>query len=158
MVRRVIVAGSRNYTDWLTFRRIMDELFLDRKDEIEIVSGGARGPDQMAIRWARENSVPYKVFKADWDRYGRSAGYRRNAEMAVYAKGQELVMFWDGVSRGTRHMHDLAIKHGLTVKIFMVNIEGEGAKRTQSLDVEFDVLISRLEQQWVQEKQHHEQT
>jgi hypothetical protein len=47
---------------------------------------------------------------ADWDTYGKSAGYRRNADMAKYSDA--VVCFWDGVSKGTKHMIDLARQYG----------------------------------------------
>lgn len=57
--------------------------------------------------------------KADWDIYGKSAGYIRNAEMAKYADA--CVVFWDGKSRGTKHMIDLAKKEGIGLKVVNYN-------------------------------------
>lgn len=60
-------------------------------------------------------------FQADWDRYGKSAGYRRNAEMAKFASEEGnkgvLIAFWDGESRGTKNMIDLAKRYGLKVHV-----------------------------------------
>lgn len=41
-----------------------------------------------------------------------------NEQMARYASeviGASLIAFWDGISKGTKHMIDLANKHGLRV-------------------------------------------
>ena len=94
----------------------MDEFLkqANRKD-IEIVSGTAMGADRLGERYAKENGYKLKRFPAEWDKYGKSAGYRRNAEMAKYADA--CVVFWDGVSRGTKHMIDLANREGLVLKI-----------------------------------------
>ena len=62
--------------------------------------------------------IPVKRVPANWEKFGRSAGHRRNAEMAQYADG--LVAFWDGLSPGTRSMIDLAKGRGLKVHIEMI--------------------------------------
>jgi glycerophosphoryl diester phosphodiesterase len=55
------------------------------------------------------------VFPAEWDKYGKSAGYRRNEQMAQYA--EVLVAFWDYNSPGTRHMINLAKQYNLEVHV-----------------------------------------
>lgn len=86
------------------------------KWQLEVVSGTAKGADQMGEFWAEEHGVLVTTFPADWDRFGRSAGYRRNEDMAKYS--DVLVAFWDGHSRGTKHMIDLALEHSLEVHVF----------------------------------------
>jgi hypothetical protein len=106
----VLVAGSRNYYDYNEFSDVMD--YTHKKYNItEIVSGGARGADSLAERYAKENNIPIKVFKANWDMYGNAAGYIRNAEMHNYLKDFEdrmCICFWDGQSRGTAHNFKLS--------------------------------------------------
>lgn len=80
-----------------------------------VLSGTARGADQLGERWAEDNGLPVERYPADWDRYGRSAGYRRNALMAFLADG--LVALWDGRSPGTRSMIELATRRGLAVHV-----------------------------------------
>lgn len=84
----------------------------------EIVSGGASGADSCGERWASVHELPVKTFLPDWNQHGKSAGIVRNVEMALYADA--LVAFWDGQSRGTKHMIDYANKQGLKVKVFAV--------------------------------------
>ena len=79
----------------------------------EIVSGCARGADTLGKKYANDHNIPVKKFPAEWNKYGRSAGYIRNTEMADYA--DILVAFWDGKSLGTKHMIDTATKKGLIV-------------------------------------------
>lgn len=81
----------------------------------EVVSGGCRGVDQAGEEWARLRGIPIKVFPADWKQFGKSAGFRRNAEMASYAEA--LVAVWDGKSPGTRNMIEVAKKAGLKVYV-----------------------------------------
>ncbi|MDR3135180.1 MAG: DUF2493 domain-containing protein [Deltaproteobacteria bacterium] len=68
----------------------------------EIVSGLAKGVDTLAIEYANKRGIGLKMFPADWKRFGRSAGPRRNEEMARYADYG--VAVWDGLSHGTKHM------------------------------------------------------
>ena len=53
---------------------------------IEIVQGGANGADKFAEIYANNHGYACKLFKADWDNYGKSAGYRRNSDMHNYIK------------------------------------------------------------------------
>jgi glycerophosphoryl diester phosphodiesterase len=111
---KVIVAGSRDFNDYELLKRKLDNALKNRVNEgIEIVSGTARGADRLGERYAAERGYAIKRFPADWDKYGKRAGYLRNEEMAKYADA--LMAFWDGESRGTKHMIDLAHKHGLKV-------------------------------------------
>ena len=60
-----------------------------------------------------QHAVAY--FPADWDKYGKAAGFIRNEQMAQNADA--LVVFWDGKSRGTKNMIELAAKYKLKVRI-----------------------------------------
>lgn len=109
---KVIVAGSRNIINaQLTVDAIKNSGF----DITEIVSGHAIGVDRAGELYAQANAIKVKLFVPDWDKYGKSAGYRRNVEMADYADA--LVAVWDGKSRGTKHMIDIAKAKGLKVYI-----------------------------------------
>jgi len=114
---KVIVAGSRDFNDYETLKTVCD-FMLSRQDEVEIVSGTARGADLLGERYAKEKGYSIKQFTPDWSK-GKSAGYIRNEEMAKY--GDALIAFWDGKSKGTEHMINLAKKHGLKVKIHIFN-------------------------------------
>lgn len=112
---KVIVAGGRDFNQ--------PELMWDTLSEIEgiteIVCGKARGADTGGEIYAKINKIPVAEFPAQWDKYGKSAGYRRNVKMAEYA--DMLVAFWDGKSKGTKHMIDIATAKGLDVKVVMYN-------------------------------------
>jgi hypothetical protein len=125
---KVIIAGGRDFNNYKLLRETLDKLFKGRTD-IEIVSGACNtgkltynrtdgtivcGADGLGEKYARERGYPVTPFPADWS-IGKSAGYIRNKEMAMYADA--LVAFWDGQSRGTGHMIDLAKKHGLKGKV-----------------------------------------
>lgn len=111
---KIIIAGSRNFNDYNLLKSSCDNL-LTQFTNIEIVSGTARGADKLGERYAREKGYDIKQFPANWDKFGKSAGYIRNDEMAQYA--DMLIAFWDGTSKGTKHMIDLANKRSLRVEI-----------------------------------------
>jgi len=111
---KVIVAGSRDFNDYNLLKKKLDYYFQNKKPT-EIVSGTARGADKLGEKYASQNNINIKKFPANWDKHGNKAGYLRNKEMAEYADA--LVAFWDGNSKGTKHMIDLAEKNKLKVKI-----------------------------------------
>ena len=110
---KLIIAGSRSIKDYRIVEKAVKQLPIE--DEYEIVSGHANGVDKLGERYAREYNINLIIFPADWDKYGKSAGYKRNEEMAQYADG--LLAIWDGESKGTRHMLNLAKQYGLRIWI-----------------------------------------
>lgn len=97
---RIIIAGGRDFNNYKVLDRIATAIIDPKEDEI--VSGGARGADTLGATWAAEHNVPVKTFPANWNRYGKSAGYIRNDEMGEY--GDVLIAFWDKKSKGTLNM------------------------------------------------------
>ena len=118
MKYRVVVCGGLSFTDQETCFTSLDRI-LDGKEDIEIVSGHARGADALGEKYAMMHSLELTVFKADWKRYGRGAGPIRNKQMVDYAKAEHgiVVAFWNGTSRGTRNTIELARKAGLEIHI-----------------------------------------
>lgn len=113
---KLIVAGSRGFDDYELLKETLDKALIRFKyADVEIVSGTAKGADKLGERYAKEHGCQVKRMPADWDRYGKSAGYRRNADMAKYADA--CIVFWDGKSRGTKHMIDLAHREYVEYRI-----------------------------------------
>lgn len=111
---KVIIAGSRSITDY----SFVSEIIQDEEDITEIVSGMARGVDRLAWAYGKANNIPVAEFPADWNRYGRIAGYYRNRDMAEYA--DKLIAIWDGESKGTKNMIEVMKKKGKPVKVISV--------------------------------------
>lgn len=111
---KVIIAGSRSFNNYPFLHRKCAHLIGDRK-EVTIISGTARGADVLGERFAKLRGYKIEQHPADWGKFGKSAGYVRNEKMARVSDC--LIAFWDGKSRGTRHMIDLAKKHGLKVRV-----------------------------------------
>jgi hypothetical protein len=115
---RVIIAGGRDFADYALLSVKCDFYLsagLAQGKIVEIVCGKSRGADALGERYAVERGFQVKSFPADWSAYGRSAGFRRNIDMAGYADA--LIAFWNGSSPGTGHMIDIARSKGLQVRI-----------------------------------------
>lgn len=109
---KYIIAGTRTITNYKEVKTVLDTY----NNITEVVSGGCVGPDRMGERYARNKGIPVKVFKPNWQAYGRAAGPKRNEKMADYA--DRLIVFWDGQSRGTKHMIDYAKSIGMVTMIY----------------------------------------
>ena len=112
---KVIIAGSRTFDDYKLLCDYVDYKLSKIDEQIEIVSGGARGADALGERYAHDKGYSLHVFPADWDYYGKRAGYLRNIQMAEYADA--LLAFWDGKSKGTKHMIDEAKARNLKIGV-----------------------------------------
>ena len=107
-----IVAGSRTFQNYQFLCKELDKI----KDQIgEIVCGEARGADTLGRTYAYDNDIIIKSYPADWERYGKSAGFVRNGEMAAYA--DKAIIFWDGKSVGSKDMIDKMEKLGKEVRV-----------------------------------------
>ena len=112
----LLIAGSRNFEDYNLLKEITDYTLRNRNENIVIVSGGARGADTLAKQYAYEKQYEYLEFKADWNTFGKSAGYIRNEEMHKFISQFEnrgALYFWDGESKGTAQNFDLDLKYNI---------------------------------------------
>lgn len=107
---KTIIAGSRNFYD---YDKMVETLARVPWKVTQVISGNAKGADQMGEWWAQEREIEVRVFPANWSKYGKAAGHIRNQEMANV--GDALVAFWDGKSRGTESMIKYALEKGLKV-------------------------------------------
>jgi len=107
---KVIIAGSRKETNYDVVKNAIE--FSEYKITT-VISGGCRGVDKFGEQWAKENKIPLQVFKADWAKYGRAAGPKRNRQMAEEADALIAILY--PKSRGTNDMIKTALKQGLKV-------------------------------------------
>ena len=106
----VLVCGGRKFNGWTAMQRALDRIRPD-----VIIHGAAAGADSMAGRYAQENGIECQEFPAEWERYGRSAGYRRNQEMLDEGKPDLVVAFPGGP--GTQNMVKISRHQGFDVNI-----------------------------------------
>ena len=110
MVKRIVIAGSRHYSNYEEAREYLDLCLKDIKDgsDIIILSGGARGGDAIGERYAKENGFIIE-----------KAGPIRNKAMAEMA--DVIICFWDGESKGTSSLIGLAKRLNKELKIKIIN-------------------------------------
>ena len=107
---RLVVAGCRDFHDYAVASSEINKYLqkLDVEYSVIIVSGCAEGADKLGERYAAEHNLTFERFPAEWDKYGKYAGPRRNAQMAQAADA--VLVFWDGKSKGTKNMIENAKK------------------------------------------------
>ena len=117
LTKRVVIAGCRYYNNYDEAKQYIDFCLSDirKANDIVIVSGGASGADTIGERYAEENEFKVEKYPADWKNYGRSAGPKRNKQMAEVS--DYVICFWDGNSKGTKTMINFAKKYNKPVKI-----------------------------------------
>ena len=113
---RIIVAGSRSFDCYWLLESKLD-FYIGGNQLVQIVSGTARGADQLGERYAENRGLSIERFPADWDKHGKRAGYVRNEQMARYAT--HAVIFWDGSSRGTASMIKLCKTYNLKYRVVL---------------------------------------
>ena len=110
------VIGSRSFNDYEFLSKTLDEIIEKHLDPFAlftndlpvIISGGARGTDTLAERYADSNNYKKIIYLPDWNKYGRNAGMIRNKLIIKDAK--IVICFWDGFSKGSKNSLDLARK------------------------------------------------
>jgi len=120
---KIAVVGSREFKDMDEARNIIYEMFnpLERVTHADLVSGGAKGIDQLAedvvdgLNKDYDNTIKKIIYKPDWNKYGKSAGFIRNK--LIINEADFVLAIWDGKSKGTKHSIDLAIKKGIPINI-----------------------------------------
>lgn len=115
---RVLVCGGRKFDNSsLFFDTMMKYIGSSEPKHIVIIEGGAKGADRMAQSFADQNGCKRETFPAQWDKYGKSAGFIRNKQMLDEGKPDLVIAFPGG--KGTTMMVDIAIKAG--VQVVLVN-------------------------------------
>lgn len=112
---KIAVIGSRSLT-------VPDLARYLPENVTEIVSGGAKGIDLCARRFALEKGLKLTEFLPEYDLYGRSAPLKRNLQIIEYA--DEVIAFWDGRSRGTKYVIDNCKRMNVRVIVHRIKCQG----------------------------------
>ena len=115
---RILVCGGRDYNDDTMFRKVLTKYF--HRDMV-IIQGDARGADYLAKMYAKNFGVACESYPADWDKYGKRAGYIRNVQMLNEGKPDLVIAFPGG--KGTEMMINLA--EAADVEVVRVGIDME---------------------------------
>jgi hypothetical protein len=118
---RVIIAGSREFDDYELLKKYCNYYLSNKINNPDcrliIVSGHAKGADSLGERYAQEFGIPCEIFPANWDKYGKSAGYRRNLDMARVSNAAIIFLSAYAENKGSLHMIDIAKENKLLVRV-----------------------------------------
>ena len=114
---RLVVCGCRDFSDYKLLSKEIDSFLKNivNNHSVIIVSGGANGADKLGERYAHEHGFEVELHPALWEQFGKTAGVRRNQEMADVSDA--VIAFWDGESRGTKNMIDCAREASIPCKV-----------------------------------------
>ena len=115
---KVVIAGSRGFSNYKLLKETCDKYLREKKKthNVVVISGHARGADSLGEKYASDEDLDLEIYPADWRKYGKSAGFMRNEQMAEVADA--VIAFWNGESHGTKHMIDIAEEKGIPVWIY----------------------------------------
>jgi predicted Rossmann fold nucleotide-binding protein DprA/Smf involved in DNA uptake len=117
---KLAVVGSRNFNDYWYLTTVLDEMNESNPITL-IISGGAKGADELAYQYAVQHNIPYQEFPADWETYGKKAGPMRNKQ--IIEACDQAIAFWDGESSGTRSSIRFAEEQGKDCRIVLFDID-----------------------------------
>jgi hypothetical protein len=118
---RWIITWGRDFDDYEVLKRAAGKAI--RPGDV-IISGGAKGADSLGELFAERNNLELERYPAEWDKYGKGAGFRRNHRMSLIADG--CLAFWDGKSGGTKNMIENAHKARLTTLVVYYEVPTQG--------------------------------
>lgn len=111
-MQAVAIVGSRSFDDYEYMKDCLDKHTIE-----EVVSGGCKyGADKLAERYAEEKDLTLTILPADWEMFGKSAGFKRNVD--IVRRSDYVIAFWDGKSKGTKHTIEIARKQNKRVIIY----------------------------------------
>lgn len=115
---KVCICGCRTFNDYEFFKEKCLFYLKNKLPKVIIISGGAKGADALAVRFAEEFNLGVMTFKPRWDIYGKAAGPKRNEDMVLTADG--VIAFWDFKSRGTKSTIQFCKKHNVDCKVVKI--------------------------------------
>lgn len=117
---KVIIAGSREFDNYDMLKEKCDKI-LSRKvnegEEIVIVSGTARGADTLGEKYAEERGYKVERYPANWDKYGKRAGYLRNKKMAEVSNACIVFLSSKAENKGSKMMISIATEEKLLIRV-----------------------------------------
>ena len=109
---KLLIAGSRGITS-LDLSECIPE------DTEMIICGGAKGIDTIANEYAINNNIPITIVRPQYDLYGIAAPIKRNEHLVDMA--DEVLVVWDGASRGTKSTIEYARRMNKKVTVIIVD-------------------------------------
>jgi hypothetical protein len=120
----LLVSGSRGITDTRWVEGRVEQSLVEWKiptDQIAlVVNGNAVGVDTIVRKWATDKGLPVKLYKPDWGKDGKAAGFIRDREMLQAAT--HVIALWDGTSKGTKAVMDGAKASGKPLCVYQYGV------------------------------------
>lgn len=113
---KIAIVGSRTITDYSLLEQIWNKLKLNHDSHI-IISGAANGVDKIARDFALNNNLGLVEYRAEWEKYGKSAGFIRNK--TIINECEICIAIWDGESKGTAH--DIRLCKEMKKRLYLYN-------------------------------------
>ncbi|MBR6743206.1 MAG: DUF2493 domain-containing protein [Clostridia bacterium] len=115
--KRIVIAGCRDYNNYNEAKTYIDFCLsnIRKENDIVILSGCASGADALGEHYAKENGFEIERYPADWDTHGKSAGPKRNKQMAEVS--DYVICFWDEKSKGTKSLIDYTKSFNKPIRI-----------------------------------------
>lgn len=120
---KVLICGSRTISDSAVVLKAVAQSGIR---PTHIISGGARGVDRLASQYAASHGIEFTEYLADWNKYGKRAGFVRNYVMVKAAEA--VIAVWDGTSRGTKHSIEYARSCGKWVYVYLHRSEEQNLR------------------------------
>lgn len=117
---KLLIVGSRNIEKFNLSEYISPQTDL-------IISGGAKGLDSLAEKYADEHKLSKLIIRPRYDLYGKAAPLKRNEKMVDIA--DEILIVWDGISKGTKYTLEYAKKKNKAVKVILYSQEDKKTDR-----------------------------
>lgn len=115
---KIGMIGSRSFANKQLAKLIID-ILIKKYSNITLVSGGCKeGADKICEDIFDEYGLPKIIHYADWKKYGKSAGFKRNP--LIINDSNIVIAFWDGKSKGTKNSIDIALSLNKPIKIINI--------------------------------------
>lgn len=93
---KTAVIGSRSFNDYMFMKEVLRFYTITL-----LISGGAKGADKLAERYADEHNIKKSIYLPDWEKHPKTAGILRNN--LIVSAAELVIAFWDGQSKGTKY-------------------------------------------------------
>ena len=121
---KVAIVGSRSINDQMFVEYLFRCFTYIFGKPTKIISGGARGIDAFAEDFANDFNIDLQIFKPDWAKYGKKAGFIRNED--IIKNCDICLAIWDGESHGTKHDLELCEQYKKDLVLFNLQESTQG--------------------------------
>lgn len=111
----IAIIGGRDFDDYNKVKNVVLNYLEDAQTDIKsitVISGGAKGADTLAAKFAHEFHLKINEIIPEWSKYQKAAGRMRNHD--IIQESDVIFAFWNGQSKGTKHSISLAKKYKKT--------------------------------------------